>query len=269
MSSSLSAALLLGVLGLVSGWFVPALIRRIPEPEPEPTETADADADATHSAHERDEVDTTAPPEEPAPAPAQAEEPKELYADIADLPGLAWKAAVATALVGGLLGWAVGLETPLLFLAYLAPVGVALSVVDWRTRLLPTKVIAPSYAVVVVLALVAALPGQDWDDLRRAGFGWLVSGGTFLLMWLIYPRGMGYGDVRLSGVLGIALGYLGWGPLLVGIYAGFLVGGLGGGLLSVLRIVERRSYPFGPFMFVGAVIGVVWGETVVHLYLQG
>jgi leader peptidase (prepilin peptidase)/N-methyltransferase len=75
--------------------------------------------------------------------------------------------------------------------------------------------------------------------------------------------------VRLSGVLGIALGYLGWGPLLVGIYAGFLVGGLGGALLSSLRIVERRSYPFGPFMFVGALVGGVWGETVAKAYLGG
>ncbi len=244
MSSPLAAALLMAVIGLVSGWFVPALVRSIPEPqaEPEPEDSEDS---------------------------KEPEEPKELYADIAALPGLALRCAVATALVGALLGWAVGLETPLLFLAYLAPVGVALSVVDWRTRLLPTKVIAPSYAVVGLLAVVAALPGQDWTDLRRAVFGWLVAGGTFLVMWLIYPRGMGYGDVRLSGVLGIALGYLGWGPLLVGIYAGFLVGGLGGGLLSVLRVVQRRSYPFGPFMFIGAVIGVVWGEAVVNAYLYG
>lgn len=251
MPSTLAAVLVMAALGLVSGWFVPALVRRIPEPVPDDDE--------------RDEVDTTAPPEEPSPEP----EPKELYADIASLPGLAWKCSLATAAVGAMLGWAVGWDTSLLFLAYLAPVGVALSVVDWRTRLLPTKVIAPSYAVVIALAVVAALPGQDWDDLRRAGFGWLVSGGTFLLMWLVYPRGMGYGDVRLSGVLGIALGYLGWGPLLVGIYAGFLVGGLGGGLLSVLRVVERRSYPFGPFMFVGAVVGVLWGETVARAYLGG
>jgi leader peptidase (prepilin peptidase)/N-methyltransferase len=260
VSSSLAAALLMAVLGALSGWFVPVLVRAIPEPEPDPEPEEDP------SAHHRDETDTTAPPEEPAPAP---EAPKELYADIAALPGLAWRCAVATAVVGAVLGWSVGLATPLLFLAYLAPVGVALSLVDWRTRLLPTKVIAPSYAVVVVLAVAAAVPGQDWDDLRRAALGWLVAGGTFVLMWLVYPRGMGYGDVRLSGVLGIALGYLGWGPLLVGIYAGFLVGGLGGGLLSVLRVVERRSYPFGPFMFVGTVIGVVWGETVARAYLGG
>ena len=258
MPSSLTAALLLGLLGLVTGWFVPALVRRIPEPEP------DADEPEPDHGHERDEADTTAPPEEPDPEP---EAPKELYADIAALPGLAWRCSVATAVVGAVLGWAVGLEWSLLFLAYLAPVGVALSVVDWRTRLLPTKVIAPSYAVVAGLAVVAALPGQDWDDLVRAALGWLVAGGTFLLMWLVYPSGMGYGDVRLSGVLGIALGFLGWGPLLVGIYAGFLVGGLGGGLLSLLRVVQRRSYPFGPFMFVGAVIGVVWGDAVAAAYL--
>lgn len=264
MSSTLAAALLLGVLGVVSGWFVPALIRRIPEPEPDPEDGADG-------APERDEADTTAPPEEPDPGPGTDEvrEPKELYADIAALPGLAWRCSLATGVVGALLGWGAGWSSALLFLAYLAPVGVALSVVDWRTRLLPTKVIAPSYAVVAVLALVAALPGQDWDDLGRAAIGWAVAGGTFLLLWVVYPRGMGYGDVRLSGVLGIALGYLGWGPLLVGIYAGFLIGGLGGALLSLLRIVERRAYPFGPFMFVGALVGVVWGETIVRLYLGG
>jgi leader peptidase (prepilin peptidase)/N-methyltransferase len=77
---------------------------------------------------------------------------------------------------------------------------------------------------------------------------------------------MGYGDVRLSGVLGIVLGYLGWGPLLVGVYAGFLLGGLGGTLLTVLRIVDRKAYPFGPFMLLGALVGVLWGSDVAELY---
>ena len=63
---------------------------------------------------------------------------------------------------------------------------------------------------------------------------------------------MGFGDVRLSGVLGIALGQLGWGPLIVGVYSGFLLGGVIGGLLSALRLVDRKGYPFGPFMLVGA-----------------
>ena len=78
---------------------------------------------------------------------------------------------------------------------------------------------------------------------------------------------MGYGDVRLSGVLGIVLGYLGWGELLLGVYAGFLLGGIGGVVLSALRIVERKVYPFGPFMLLGAVVGVLWGGWAADLYL--
>jgi leader peptidase (prepilin peptidase) / N-methyltransferase len=203
----------------------------------------------------------------PAGAPDDVvEEPKELYVSIAAIRGLGWKAAVASAVVGAVIGARVGWSWELLFLGYLVPVGVALAVVDWRTRLLPTRVIAPSYVVVTVLAMLAAGLSQEPPDLVRAGWGWAVAGGTFLLLWLVYPRGMGYGDVRLSGVLGIALGYLGWGELLVGVYAGFLLGGIGGTLLTLLRIVDRRAYPFGPFMLLGALVGIVWGAPIAELY---
>ena len=86
-----------------------------------------------------------------------------------------------------------------------------------------------------------------------------MAGGLFFLMWVIYPAGMGYGDVRLSGLLGIALGYLGWGELVVGLFSAFLVGGPGGLVLSMLKIVDRKANPFGPAMLVGAVLGVLFG----------
>jgi leader peptidase (prepilin peptidase) / N-methyltransferase len=236
----LDAALACALYGLLAGQLVPALIARIPEPTREP---------------DVEELDHRA-----------ASEPKEPYADIARHRGLRWRASLATAVVAGLLGGAVGWSPALSFLLYLAPVGVALAVVDWHTRLLPTKVIAPSYAVVAALAAVSAWAEGDLDALITAGLGWLVAGGTFFLLWFIYPRGMGYGDVRLSGVLGIALGYLGWAELLVGVYAGFVVGALGGLTLSLLRIVDRKAYPFGPFMLVGAVLGVVLGPYVAAWY---
>lgn len=256
MSWFLDTGAAMAAAGLATGWAVPALIGRIPEPESDAEEVDEADAETP---------DDLTEPFDVTPPDTVAEEPKELYTAIAALPGLAWKSAVASAVVGGLLGARIGWEWDLLFLAYLVPVGVALAVVDWRTRLLPTKVIAPSYAVVVALCVVAGALG-DWSDLVRAGWGWAVAGGTFLLLWLVYPKGMGYGDVRLSGILGIALGYLGWGPLLVGVYAGFLLGGLGGSVLTVLRIVDRRAYPFGPFMLLGAVVGILWGEWFAELY---
>ena len=253
MDWHLDAGLVCGLYGLASGLLVPALIARIPEPDPE---------DPAAEVGEED----VSPLDDETQTPRPVEEPKELYADIAASPGLRWRASVATGLVAFALGAAVGWSPALLFLMYLALVGVALAVVDWRTRLLPTKVIAPSYAVVGVLAALAAWVEGDSGALLTAALGWLVAGGTFFLMWFVYPRGMGYGDVRLSGVLGIALGYLGWSELLVGVYAGFILGGVGGLLLSVLRIVDRKAYPFGPFMLVGAVVGVLTGPYVAGWY---
>jgi leader peptidase (prepilin peptidase) / N-methyltransferase len=245
---SVIAGTAMAALGAVAGSGVPALVARIPEPEPEPSPDLEQDA--------------VVPPDPPDA------EPKELYADIAATPGLGWRSACFAGLIGALVGARLGWTPALLLAAYLIPVGVALAVVDWRTRLLPTKVIAPSYLVLVVLAVVAAAMGGDWHDLARAGWGWLAAGGLFFVMWLVYPAGMGYGDVRLSGLLGIALGYVGWGELLVGLFAAFLLGGLGGGLLSLLRIVDRRSYPFGPFMLLGAVVGVLAGPAVAELYVR-
>lgn len=239
----LPAALLCAVLAAISGRFVPLLIARVPEPA-----AADADEPA-----EAETADAT-------------EEPKELYTDIAAHPGLARKCAVAAAVCGALVGGTLGWDWALLFLVPLVPIGVALAVIDWRTRLLPTRILAPTYVLVIALVLVCAAVTRDTGDLLRAGLGWLVAGGLFLLLWFIHPRGMGYGDVRLSGILGIALGYLGWGPLLVGVYAGFLLGGLGGGLLSALRIVKRKAFPFGPFMLIGALLGILVGAEVLgHL----
>jgi leader peptidase (prepilin peptidase)/N-methyltransferase len=92
--------------------------------------------------------------------------------------------------------------------------------------------------------------------------GGLVALAFFFLCFFIYPRGLGFGDVRLAGALGVALGWLGWGQWLVGLYAGFLLGGVIGGLLSVLKVVERKGFPFGPFMLLGAVVGLLWGADL-------
>jgi leader peptidase (prepilin peptidase)/N-methyltransferase len=239
--SDLGAAAVAGVLCLVAGLLVPWLVGRLPEPEPAP-----------------------APESVPEPEPSvEPEPPKELYADIAALPGLGWKAALASGASGALVGGAVGWEWSLLVLLPLVPVAVALAVIDWRTRLLPTRLVAPSYVVTVLAVLVVFAITHDTADLTRSGWGWLVAGGLFFVLWFVYPPWMGYGDVRLAGVLGLALGHLGWGPLLLGVWSGFLLGGVGGALLAALRIVERKAYPFGPFMLVGALVGILAGDALL------
>ena len=130
------------------------------------------------------------------------------------------EAALASGVCAAALGLVFGWNMSLLVVLPLVPVSVALTVIDWRTRLLPTRLIAPAYAVTVVAVLVAWLvDGRDLHDLERTALGWLVYGGMFFLLWFVYPRGLGYGDVRLAGVLGLALGWVGWAELLLGIWS--------------------------------------------------
>jgi leader peptidase (prepilin peptidase)/N-methyltransferase len=252
MDSTVVAALLGAVVAGGGGLVVPRVIGLVPPWEPPPDEPApghDSEGDAT--------VDATVDPVDSAEA-----DPPEPYADIAALPGLAWKSAIAGALAGAVLGAATGWEWAWVLWVPLVPVYLALAVIDWRTRLLPTYLIWPTLAALVVLVLVGWAVTGNRDAVVRAGLGFLVCGAFYFLLWLVYPRGLGFGDVRLSGPLGIALGWVGWGQVMTGVYAGFLLGGVIGGLLALVKIVERKGFPFGPFMLLGAVIGLLWGDTL-------
>ncbi|MEP6814985.1 MAG: prepilin peptidase, partial [Marmoricola sp.] len=190
---------------------------------------------------------------------------------IARLPGLAPRSAIASALVAGVLGAVLGWVWPLVYLVPFVPLGVALAVIDWRTRLLPTWLLAPTYPVLIVLVVLCGAVTGDWADLRRAGFGWIVLGGFYLVTWRVSARLVGYGDARLAGLLGIGLGYLGWGQLLVGMYAAFLIFGLPPLFLALVRrdrTILRMRMPFGPAMLVSAAIGVVLGAAITHSYLR-
>ena len=191
---------------------------------------------------------------------------------VAELAGsrrVAGACAAAAGLSSAVVGWRLGWSPALPGWVYLCVIGVLLSVVDWRTHLLPTAVIAPSYAVVGGFLLFASAATGGWDNSLRALLGWACAGGLFFALWLVHPRGLGYGDVRLSGLLGMALGWLGWAELVAGIYAGFCLGALGGAVLSALRVLDRRRYPFGPFMLLGALVGVVWGPALGRWYAGG
>jgi leader peptidase (prepilin peptidase)/N-methyltransferase len=195
------------------------------------------------------------------PEPAEPAEDKTPYAEIGARPGLGWQSAVVSAVVGALVGGSVGPDWALLFLVPLVPVGVALALIDWRTRLLPTWIITRTYLTLVPLVVVAALASGEPRVLLGVAIGWVVMGGYYFLVWLVYPPGMGYGDVRLSGILGIALGYLGFGEILVGAMSGLVLGAVGGVLLSVLKVIDRKHNPFGPWMLIGGLVGIVCGPA--------
>jgi leader peptidase (prepilin peptidase)/N-methyltransferase len=78
----------------------------------------------------------------------------------------------------------------------------------------------------------------------------------------IVPAALGFGDVKLLGLLGLLLGWFGWGVLMAGVFLGLLVGAVGGAVLTLLRIVPRGRNPFGPHMLAGAAFAAIWGPWV-------
>jgi leader peptidase (prepilin peptidase)/N-methyltransferase len=152
------------------------------------------------------------------------------------------------------LGWAVPAYLVLAFL------GVVLAVIDATTRRLPNRITYPAFPVVAVLLLAASV---GVGDVGRLGRGLLAAagvGGYFLLLALIWPQGLGLGDVKLVPTLALALGWLSWGAVVVGLTAAFLLGGLAGLTAIVVFGRSRRSLlPFGPWLVAGTLLAVSAG----------
>jgi leader peptidase (prepilin peptidase)/N-methyltransferase len=146
----------------------------------------------------------------------------------------------------------------------LAGAAVLLTVVDLQHRLLPNRVVLPSLAAGVLLLTVAALAEQAWAPLLRAGLGAVVLFAAFLVLALISPSSLGMGDVKLAALLGLHLGWLGWGVLVLGAAAGFAVQAVVAlGLLATRRIGLRGELPFGPAMLLGAGLAIGWSHLLL------
>jgi leader peptidase (prepilin peptidase)/N-methyltransferase len=253
-----AAALAAVACGLV-GALVPAGIARIPEPRPRASEAPEPDTVPQESSEGTEAAEAPQLVEDPA------EETRPLFVDVAARPGLALRTSATAAVAGAVVGGAVGWDWPLLFLLPTVPVGVLLGYVDLRTKLLPSRVLLPAHALAIVLAGVCALAAADGHAFLRALLGMVAARSVFWVLWFIRSAGMGFGDVRLSALLGFELAYLGWGELVVGTYASFLIFGLPGLALAVARrdrSLLRTAFPFGPAMLAGALVGLVAGPAI-------
>ena len=174
-----------------------------------------------------------------------------------------------TAVVFGVLTLAIGLEPELPAFLYLGAIGVALAMIDIDVKRLPNAIVLPSYPVAAALLTVAAALDGRWEDLLRAGLGMVALYAFYFLLALVYPAGMGFGDVKLAGLLGLYLGWLGWAEVVTGGFLGFLFGGVvGGGMVLVRRAARKSMLPFGPFMLAGALVAILWGGALADLYLD-
>jgi len=151
---------------------------------------------------------------------------------------------------------------------YFVAIGVVLALIDLDAHRLPNAIVLPSYPVVAALLALASWGNDDWFALLRAVMGGVALWVFYFGLLLVKQGGMGFGDVKLAGILGAYLGWLGWGALIVGAFAAFFVGGLFSVCLLMARKAGRRTaIPFGPWMLVGAAVGIGAGEQAWAAYL--
>jgi leader peptidase (prepilin peptidase)/N-methyltransferase len=158
--------------------------------------------------------------------------------------------------------WA--LPAYLLFFAAL----VALAIIDYEHFLLPSRIIYPTLLASVPLLVLAAAADGEWHALRDALLGSLVSFVVFFLLNFIYPRGMAFGDVRLSAVIGLYLGWLGPRTVFLGLFLAFLTASvIGIGLMVVRRAGRKTPIPFGVFLALGAALAVFFSQPILNWWL--
>ena len=152
---------------------------------------------------------------------------------------------------------------------YLCAISVALAMIDLDVNRLPNAIVLPAYAVAAVTLTVASVITGDYGQLFRAGVGMAALALLYFVIVMVYPGGMGFGDVKLAGVLGAYLGWSGWGALITGSLLAFLLGSIFGGVLILLGRKGRKSgIPFGPWMVAGAWVGIGFGGFLWSNYLS-
>ncbi len=144
---------------------------------------------------------------------------------------------------------------------------VVLAVIDLEHFLLPNRIVYPLAFVSIALFALAAVGDDNWDAYTRGLLAGAIAFVIFFVLHMVSPRGMGFGDVKLSFVLGLSLGWLGWGEVFVGLFLGFLYGAFIGLALIITRIRARdQALPFGPFLAAGTMTAILVGTAIIDWY---
>jgi leader peptidase (prepilin peptidase)/N-methyltransferase len=185
------------------------------------------------------------------------------------LPRHTWWLVIAVALAWASLTFRIGGSAHWSLLPaylFLGVSGAALTLIDLDVHRLPDPIVLPAYPVVFVLLLVPTVDTGLWGGLLRAVLAGLALFGVYLALALVSPggAGLGFGDVKLAGLLGLGLGWLGWGPVVVSVLAAFVTGGVIALALLLTRRATRSSHiAFGPSMILGAWVALMFPVMVL------
>ena len=154
-------------------------------------------------------------------------------------------------------GWA-----ELVGFALLAVGCALLTCVDLAAMRLPNVMVGPLYLVLLVALGAATLVSGDWLRLVQAVGVAVAMLVVYLVLAIIRPGQLGMGDVKFGGVIGLFLGWLGWGEVLLGMFAAFVLSAVVGlGMMWFFKMGKKHMLPFGPFMVAGAAVGAAMGSS--------
>jgi leader peptidase (prepilin peptidase)/N-methyltransferase len=167
--------------------------------------------------------------------------------------------------------WRFGLTLDLPPYLYLGAVAVALVMINFDLGRLPDSIVLPSYIVGALLLLPAGAVNADLWAVYRSILGMLMLLACYSALTIAYPTGLAFGDIKLAGLLGLYLGYLGWSFLLIGLFAGFLVSGIGGSAISYgigdrSATITRPATRIGMGMITGAVLALFVAQPLATWY---
>jgi leader peptidase (prepilin peptidase)/N-methyltransferase len=129
---------------------------------------------------------------------------------------------------------------------------------DASERRIPNAVLLPAYPIAIALLVVASAAEHQWYGLFRGAIGMFVLASFYLVLALLRPGELGFGDVKLAGLIGLVLGWLGWRELAIGALSGPALGAaVALVLVAARRGKGRNTLPFAPFLVVGALVAIL------------
>lgn len=184
---------------------------------------------------------------------------------------ISWRYPMVEALTAGLFVLMVarfGVDPAVPAFCVLMAFLLAVSAIDIEHFIVPNRLVYPTLVLTVGLLVAAAAAGGKWEWLGRAALGGVIGFVALGTIHVIQPRGMGFGDVRMAGMVGIYLGWLGLADVLVGLFLAFLTAGVIGAALVVFAGKGAKTkVPFAPFLALGTFLTVIWGRQIVHFWL--
>ena len=172
---------------------------------------------------------------------------------------------LGTGLLTAFLFWHFGWKPMLPVSMVYSSVMIALAVIDLKHQLILNKIVYP----VAIVALIVNFFAPSLFSLHNFLFGLLGGAVGFLILFLpalIYSKGMGWGDVKMAGLIGLMTGFP---NVIVAVFGGIILGGLTAIVLLVFKKKNRKQgIPFGPYLALATIITFIWSTDIIHWYLR-